>query len=713
MGKQRGWKAKAGLSLLASLWLVGCHGSPSVTSVTVTADRTALLPAQVATLTASVLGTGDFTPDVQWTIDGDSSGTGLVTVSGQSATYTAPSVATTTSVVIRATSVQSGSVSSTMTLTISVSAGVQVTGSAQSVYGGYTVTFDATSTGSVPGFVWSIDASGPGTLSSTSGSSVVYTAPASVPSQLTVEVRASSSTDPSIFGTATVNLQPVTVVVTSDNSVVRLASGQSLNLNGSVAGPQGVDQGVTWSVQSGPGMLSSSNGSGVTFTAGVVDAETQVTIRAIPSADPTQFTDFTLILDHGWPQVVESIPDSTSNAPQESCIGVAVDYSSFAVYVAGKTAGGHFDVPASLGLEDGYVAKFDAYGNLLWVRQFGTESTDLVTGIAADLNGNVYVGGYTIGRTWTPGPAGPADPGTVGFLLAYDTNGGFLWRQDIGPFSAINTSQCAVFGVTIDQNNNVYAAGSCANPPMGLVQRCTAAGCDGPSGGLLTQTPGTTAFPNPFFTAIAVDAHGVYDLVGSSNGGLQGGGGTPVGFVTQVHPNTSGDAVWVRTLAPTSGGLGLVAVATDGSNVYVGGATDGTLQGQTSQGGQDAVLAVYDALGNPQWALQFGTTADDSISGLLFNPFGSTIIPTGTQNSGGVTQSAFVAFYNFAQTVVSPTVTFDGPNITAMGGGVTAADATGNLFIGYTTGAQFSGPAVLGIHAGVQKLDAFGNPLSL
>ena len=44
---------------------------------------------------------------------------------------------------------------------------------------------------------------------------------------------------------------------------------------------------------------------------------------------------------------------------------------------------------------------------------------------------------------------------------------------------------------------------------------------------------------------------------------------------------------------------------------------------------------------------------------------------------------------------------------------MTVADKLGDLFIGYTTGAQFSGPPPLGMHAGVQKLDAFGNPLSL
>ncbi len=473
---------------------------------------------------------------------------------------------------------------------------------------------------------------------------------------------------------------------------------------------------MTWSIQSGGGTLSATSGSDVTYTAPAVLLETPVVIRAVPTADTTQHTDLTLTVDHGWPQVVESTPDSAQNAPLDTGVGVAVDYTSLAVYVAGETSGGHFDVPASLGSQDGFVAKFDGYGNLAWVRQFGTEGTDFVTGVVADASGNVFVGGYTSGLTWTPGPPGPQGAITAGFLLAYDTDGNFKWRQDMGPFVNPNAVQCGVFGVTIDQYFNVYAAGSCASSPTGVILRCTAGGCDGPNGGQLTRVSPTTALPLPFFTAIAVDARGAYDLVGSTSGAIQGGSGTPVGFVTQVQANTSSTPVWVQTLAPTdtANALSFVAVTVDsGNNVYAGGFTDGTLAGQTSQGGSDAVLALFDSLGNPQWAEQFGTAADESVSGLMFDPFTNTVVATGTVNSGGATQSAFLAFYNFQGAVVSASVTFDGPDITATGGGLTVGDASGNLFIGYTTGAQLGGPTVLGLHAGVQKLNASGTPAPL
>jgi Beta-propeller repeat len=706
------------LGLLALLGLLGCHGSSSVTSVSVAAGKTLLSAGESTTLTASVLGSGDFTPTVTWTLDGG--GPGLVS-QGQSATYTLPATGVGPTVVIRATSTENTGVSGTVTIAVAVTAGVSVTAAPASLYGAQTATVTAVGTG-VPGYVWTIVPSGVGTLSATAGSSVVYTAPSTVPSMQMVSVVATSSMSAAVFGSAAISLLPISVVV-SAGGVLRVPSGQSLDLNGSVAGPPGIDASVTWSIVSGGGTLSSSSGSDVLYTAPPVTSETTVVIRAVPVGDPTEHTDFSLIIDHGWPQVVESTPDDPHNAPQDIGVGIAVDYTSSAVFVAGATTSGHFDLPANLGEQDGFVAKFDAYGNLLWVRQFGTEALDSVTGVAADTNGNVFVTGFTFGRSWTPGPAGPSDLGYAGFLIAYDGNGGFKWRSDIGPFSGQNASQCGAFGITVDLNNNIYAAGNCATQPLGVVLRCTAAGCDGPSGGLLTLvTPSTTPpLPLPFFTAIAVDTRGAYDLVGSTGGAIQGGSATPVGFVTQVQANTSATPVWVQMLGPTDASkfVALTAVAIDQANdVFVGGETDGTLSGQTSSGGKDAVLALFDGQGTPQWVVQFGTANDDFVSALVWNPFAAPqqIVATGTVSTPtmfGATTEAFLTFDDFSQDGVAPLVLFDGPDVTANGGGVTVADKLGDLFIGYTTGAQFSGPPPLGMHAGVQKLDAFGNPLSL
>ena len=65
------------------------------------------------------------------------------------------------------------------------------------------------------------------------------------------------------------------------------------------------------------------------------------------------------------------------------------------------------------------------------------------------------------------------------------------------------------------------------------------------------------------------------------------------------------------------------ALAVSGSAVYVGGATSGSLDG-INQGGQDAFLRKYNEHGKVLWRRQFGTSADDVITGVAHVASGST-----------------------------------------------------------------------------------------
>ena len=88
--------------------------------MSVTASKTVLLPGESSTLVATVVGSGEFTPDVAWSLDGG--GAGLV-AQGLSATYTAPTTGAPGSVVVRATATDDASVSGTAMLTVEASPG--------------------------------------------------------------------------------------------------------------------------------------------------------------------------------------------------------------------------------------------------------------------------------------------------------------------------------------------------------------------------------------------------------------------------------------------------------------------------------------------------------------------------------------------------------------------------------------------------------------
>jgi hypothetical protein len=76
------------------------------------------------------------------------------------------------------------------------------------------------------------------------------------------------------------------------------------------------------------------------------------------------------------------------------------------VYLATSTNG--LLGSASFGSDDIVVAKYDAAGNQLWIKQFGTSGSDLPSGagITGDAMGNFYVTGYTTGSWGGPNAGG-------------------------------------------------------------------------------------------------------------------------------------------------------------------------------------------------------------------------------------------------------------------------------------------------------------------
>src|SRR5512136_3167261 len=82
-----------------------------------------------------------------------------------------------------------------------------------------------------------------------------------------------------------------------------------------------------------------------------------------------------------------------------------------------------------------FIAKYDAWGNVLWTRPAGTNSNDhpsppLVMG--TDASGNAYLAGRFQGTATfgsnTLVSAGPADM----FVSKYDSEGQALWARRIG-----------------------------------------------------------------------------------------------------------------------------------------------------------------------------------------------------------------------------------------------------------------------------------------
>jgi len=132
----------------------------------------------------------------------------------------------------------------------------------------------------------------------------------------------------------------------------------------------------------------------------------------------------------------------------EAAGGVAIDGAGN-IYMVGQTAG---DLgTGNLGSTDSFVAKFDAAGNQLWVRQFGTAGAENAEAVAVDAAGNVYVAGNTAGFD----PVLPSGQ-YAGYVAKFDSAGTFAWVRQ-------TSSGAAASAVAVDGRGDVYLAGGCLN----------------------------------------------------------------------------------------------------------------------------------------------------------------------------------------------------------------------------------------------------------
>ncbi|MCC6294661.1 MAG: hypothetical protein IT164_18555 [Bryobacterales bacterium] len=112
-------------------------------------------------------------------------------------------------------------------------------------------------------------------------------------------------------------------------------------------------------------------------------------------------------------------------AGNDSGLGLAADASG--VYVAGQTQG--VIAGASAGFGDAFVRKYDPDGNELWTRQFGTSGDDSAMSVAVHTTG-VYVSGMVTGAL--PGQVTPAPNQADAFLRKYDASGNEVWTRQFG-----------------------------------------------------------------------------------------------------------------------------------------------------------------------------------------------------------------------------------------------------------------------------------------
>ncbi|MEK6742023.1 MAG: SBBP repeat-containing protein [Nitrospirota bacterium] len=389
--------------------------------------------------------------------------------------------------------------------------------------------------------------------------------------------------------------------------------------------------------------------------------------------------------------------------------GIAVDASGN-VYVAGYTNGG-LDNNALTGSFDFFITKFNALGNKVYTKQTGTSGkTTMASGLAVDLDGNVYAAGYTDG-----GLDGNVLTGTSDFFVSkYGPSGNLLSTIQTGTTGKSAGAQ----GIAVDPIGNVYVTGYtygglAGNPLVGVSDYFLFK--YGPAWNLLYSKQTGSAGKYSEGYGVAVDSNNNAYVAGRTTGGL--GSNTLVGTYDLFLAKHDSSGAALSTYETGSTGLysSAVGVAVDaGDNVYIAGVTNAGLDNNTLTGTSDFILIKINAAGNKVYTRQMGAAGTDTkSSGIAVDSNGYVYITGYTL--GGLDGHALTGTRDYFLVKYDP----DGNRIWTRQSGVTgklaeatgvAVDANNNVYVaGYTDGG-LDGNVLAGTYDFfIAKYDSDGN----
>jgi hypothetical protein len=370
------------------------------------------------------------------------------------------------------------------------------------------------------------------------------------------------------------------------------------------------------------------------------------------------------------------------------------------VYVAGySTVGWGSPVNAFSGGVDGFVAKLDPSGNIVWTTFLGGAGTDEALGVTVDSIGNVYVTGFS-DATWGT-PVRQFGAGQFeNFTAKLDPNGNLIWNTFLG---SDGTFQNVIGrGVAVDAVGNVYVTGRSSSDWGSPIRPFSggpfdAYGAKLDNNGVLIWNTFLGAGGVDEGAGIAVDIGGNAYIAGDSDASW----GSPInnysggedGFLAKLDSN--GVLTWNTFLGSNAGGESAQAVALDAiGNVYVAGgasASWGTPVRAFSSGG-DGFAVKLTSNGAIIWNTFLGGGGTDTAMGIAVDLSGNVYAAGFSDATWGLPDRPFSAgFDTYAAKLDSNGSlvwnTFLGGNANDFGFAV-GVDVTGNVYLGgYSQGA--------------------------
>ncbi|MBE9175736.1 hypothetical protein IQ225_11280 [Synechocystis salina LEGE 06155] len=317
------------------------------------------------------------------------------------------------------------------------------------------------------------------------------------------------------------------------------------------------------------------------------------------------------------------------------------------IYVAGSTSS--LLGPFPRGGSDNFIARYNDDGSLEWIVQFGSTEFDILTDIVSDAAGNVYATGWTRGNVETGSGLAPGVQDN--WVAKFDASGNQLWVEQFTIDGYLDRSM----GIALDgTSGTVYLTGH--SNTDGTVADTDNPGGFNPIGTVVTwiasfdANTGAENYRNIFEVSITNNDGGVpgepglfdegFGVAVDNSGNLFATGWAGENaydvyltkFDTTTDPSTSTE-LWSKSFGTGSNATQSYSwdVASDGTNAYVLGWTQDTLDKFRDQGtglysdltqsqpvissynggAFDAYIAAFTDQGVLSWITYIGGNGDD------------------------------------------------------------------------------------------------------
>lgn len=281
--------------------------------------------------------------------------------------------------------------------------------------------------------------------------------------------------------------------------------------------------------------------------------------------------------------------------------------------------------------------------SLTQAKQIGTDGFELGNSITVDKNGYVYVTGGTSGSL------GEQNQGNRDIWFAkYDSQGNEIWRKQIG-----SNSFDFPFGISVDEQGNVYLAGSTQGDLGNSLYSNTDAWIakfDNNGDPLWLKQFGNGDYFAHATYALDVDFNGNISISGVSVKNTPEGSPLPTTADAWVaRYDTNGNQQWFRQFGVPNDSTAFdesYTIALDNNdNVFTAGFTTGAIGTTPYNGLYDAWLAKNDKNGNQLWAKNIGTTDYDWAWTVDTDSQGNAYVTGWTLgNLGGINAGSFDAW---------------------------------------------------------------------